>query len=79
VCDGQDVERFVRHLGSTGLPVSIGEIAGARPRADELLARMAHDKKARDGRLTFVLVRGIGKAFVANDVPLDLVRKVLSN
>ena len=40
---------------------------------------MAHDKKAKDGRLTFVLVRGIGKAFVSNDVPLDLVRKVLAS
>jgi len=79
VCNGQEAERFVRHVASTGLPVSIGEIPGARPQADELLAHMAHDKKARDGRLTFVLVRGIGKAFVTNDVPLDLVRKVLSN
>ena len=40
---------------------------------------MAHDKKAKDGRVTFVLVRGIGKAFVANDVPLDSVRKVMAN
>ena len=39
---------------------------------------MAHDKKAKDGRLTFVLVRGIGKAFVTTDVPPDSVRKVLA-
>ena len=78
VCDGQDADRFIRHLNSIGLPTSISAIAGARPQVDELLAHMAHDKKTKDGQLTFVLVRGIGKAFVANDVPRDLLRKVLA-
>ena len=78
LCSGQDAERFVRHLTAVGLPGSISSIRGARPATDELLAHMAHDKKAKDGRMTFVLLRGIGKAFVTSDVPLDSVRKVLS-
>ena len=28
--------------------------------ADALLSHMMHDKKAKDGKLTFVLVRGLG-------------------
>jgi 3-dehydroquinate synthase len=77
-CSGQDADRFIRHLDLIGLPSAIAAIPGAHPQVDELLAHMAHDKKTKDGRLTFVLVRGIGKAFVANDVPLDSVRKVLA-
>ena len=40
---------------------------------------MAHDKKAKDGKLTFVLLRGIGQAFVTSDVPVEAVREVLSS
>ena len=29
---------------------------------------MAQDKKVSRGRLTFILTRGIGQAFIANDV-----------
>ena len=32
---------------------------------------MGQDKKVRDGKLTFILVRGIGEAFVSRDVPAD--------
>jgi len=32
------------------------------------MAIMGQDKKVRDGRLTFILVRGIGAAFVSRDI-----------
>ena len=35
---------------------------------------MAHDKKVTDGKLTFILLRGLGQAFVTRDVPLDAVK-----
>jgi 3-dehydroquinate synthetase len=38
---------------------------------------MMHDKKAKDGKLTFVLVRGLGHAFTTGDVPIDAVRTLL--
>jgi len=78
LCPSQDTERFVRHLKAAGLPSSIADMPGARPDADMLLAHMAHDKKAKDGRIRFVLVRGIGEAFTASDVPMDAVREVVS-
>ncbi|HXC55802.1 MAG TPA: 3-dehydroquinate synthase [Rhizomicrobium sp.] len=74
---GQDAERFTRHLKAVGLPTAISDIAGPRPSPDVLLEHMAHDKKLADGRLTFILLRGIGAAFVTRDVPLDAVRAVL--
>ncbi len=71
-----DADRIERHLRAAGLPAAISDIAGPRPSVDALLAHMAHDKKARDGKLTFVLVHGIGHAFVTNDVPIDAVREM---
>ena len=37
---------------------------------EALVAHMAHDKKAKGGRVPFILVRGIGEAFV--DASVDL-------
>jgi 3-dehydroquinate synthase len=72
-----DVERLEKHLRSVSLPVSIDDVPGGRPDADALRAHMMHDKKAKGGKLTFVLVRGLGHAFTASDVPVDAVRSVL--
>jgi len=33
-----------------------------------LIAHMGHDKKMKDGAVTFVLARRIGEAFLARDV-----------
>jgi 3-dehydroquinate synthase len=78
LCSGQDSERFTRHLRAAGLPASIGDILGPRPAPDELIGHMGHDKKARDGRINFVLVRSIGHAFATGDVPTDALREVLA-
>ena len=40
---------------------------------------MLHDKKARDGRPTLVLVRGIGQAFTTRDVEAETVRALLDD
>ena len=76
-CPGQDAERFTRHLKAVGLPSAIADIPGPRPTPDELIAAMAHDKKVTDGRLTFILLKRLGQAFVTSDVPLDAVKEVL--
>ena len=77
LCPGQDAERFIRHLKAVGLPSAISDIPGARPGAGELIRHMAHDKKVTDGKLTFILVKGLGRAFVTSDVPLEAVKSVL--
>ncbi len=78
LCSGQDAERFKRHLKAVGLPADIADIPGRRPGVDALMEHMAHDKKVKDGKLTFVLVRGIGQAFVTSDVAMDAVKDVLA-
>jgi 3-dehydroquinate synthase len=73
-----DAERIERHLRAMGLPAAISDIAGPRLSAGALIRHMMHDKKAKDGKLTFVLVRGLGQAFVAGDVAMEDVKAVLA-
>ena len=40
---------------------------------------MGNDKKVKNGRLNFILVKGIGDAFVSADVPVELVREVVKD
>ena len=40
---------------------------------------MSRDKKVRDGRITFVLARGIGNCFLSRDVALEHVSALLNN
>jgi 3-dehydroquinate synthase len=64
----EQAARATRHLAGAGLPVSFGEVAGERPDADRLMDLMSQDKKVRRGKLTFILLRDIGDAYIAPDV-----------
>ena len=61
------------------MKADLGDIAGDLPDAAALVELMAQDKKVVNGRLQFILVRGIGQAFVTPDVPGDAVVGVLEN
>jgi 3-dehydroquinate synthase len=70
--------RVTRHLARAGLPVSLAQFPGGAPRADGLMELMAQDKKVKRGRLTFILLRDIGKAYIAPDVDAAQVRAFLA-
>jgi 3-dehydroquinate synthase len=74
----ETVARVEQHLGAVGLPTRIGQIPGPRPQAEEVLGHMRHDKKAQRGRMSFILARDIGQAFVSRDVPEEAVRAILA-
>lgn len=78
LCPDDDRDRVIRHLAAAGLPTSPAALAPRAWHADALLAHMARDKKVRDGKIRFVLARGIGRAFVADEVPTEAVRAVLT-
>jgi 3-dehydroquinate synthase len=78
-CPANDADRVARHLAGSGLPVSPRQIDGGAPSAEDLLALMHQDKKARSGRLTFILVNGIGRAFIAPDVDQDSLVSFLAS
>ncbi len=78
-CSTTAALRVEKHLRATGLPTRIADISGAaRPTVDELMQLMAQDKKVQRGKLTFILVRDIGQAFVARDVQSDQIRAFLA-
>jgi len=77
LCPAADADRVRRHLEAAGLPVGLAGVKRKGWSPEALIARMGQDKKVRAGTLTFVLVRGIGKAFVTRDVGVDDVRRVL--
>jgi 3-dehydroquinate synthase len=78
LCPPQEAARVRAHLAAMGLPVALAQVPGGLPGPDALLDLMAQDKKVIDGRLRFVLARGIGRAFVAGDVPPGEVRALLA-
>ncbi|TFF21913.1 3-dehydroquinate synthase [Jiella endophytica] len=77
LCSGQDAGRVAAHLRAAGLPTEISAIPGPAINRDTLMEAIAQDKKVSRGRLTFILTRGIGRAFVAPDVAGDEVATFL--
>ncbi|WP_099831754.1 MULTISPECIES: 3-dehydroquinate synthase [Methylosinus] len=79
MCSLQEAERVERHLTRVGLPTRIRDIPGWRADADSVLDAMFQDKKVEKGALTFVLLRGIGRSFVAKGVDVDAARSFLKD
>ncbi len=64
----QDTGRIAAHLQAAGLPTKLADIPGTLPNTDVLMQAIAQDKKVVRGALTFILTRGIGKAFIERNV-----------
>lgn len=79
LCPDGDSARVEKHLESLAMPT---RIAGIKPEiahdARGLIALMAHDKKAADGKIGFILVRGIGEAFQSSGIDMADVEDVLN-
>lgn len=78
LCSQEAPSRVRAHLRAMGMKVDLADIPGDLPGAEALVALMGQDKKVVDGRLRFILARGIGEAFVTDDVPPALVTALLA-
>ncbi|MCC7166177.1 MAG: 3-dehydroquinate synthase [Rhodospirillales bacterium] len=78
LCPADHRRRVEAHLQRIGLPSGLPALPGIVWNAQRLLAHMAHDKKVADGRMTFVLARAIGQAFLASDVPAERLQGFLA-
>jgi shikimate kinase/3-dehydroquinate synthase len=76
-CPAGTAVRVSQHLKAVGLPTSINDIPGGKADAGELVRLMGQDKKVRHGKLTFILARDIGQAFITRDVAADAVKSFL--
>lgn len=72
----EDTERLVAHLQRSGLPVSPKAIRSDW-NADALCRHFYADKKAEEGALTFITLRGIGHSVVSKQVNAALARDVI--
>ncbi|WP_108263101.1 3-dehydroquinate synthase [Mangrovicoccus ximenensis] len=59
LCPQEDPSRVRAHLREMGMKTDLADIPGALPGPDALIELMAQDKKVLDGKLRFILARGI--------------------
>ncbi|MEL6768977.1 MAG: 3-dehydroquinate synthase [Pseudomonadota bacterium] len=78
LCAQELPSRVAHHLATMGLPTRLADIPGDLPDAEALMDLMAQDKKVRQGRLTFILARAIGDAFVTRDADPAVIRDLLA-
>jgi 3-dehydroquinate synthase len=70
-------DRVEAHLKAVGLPTRMDQIPGELPPTEVLMDAIAQDKKVKGGQLTFILTRGLGQSFVADDVPASEVQRFI--
>jgi 3-dehydroquinate synthase len=78
LCAQEEPSRVRAHLAAMGMKRDLADIPGDLPDAAGLMRLMGQDKKVVEGRLRFILARGIGDAFVTGDVPGDMVVAMLA-
>lgn len=79
LCNGQDRGRVSAHFSAVKLPMNLAALDTAGWTTDKLMDHMSRDKKVEDGKLTFVLARGIGGAFITRDVADKDVRALVDD
>ncbi len=75
---GQDAERIAAHFRAMEMRADLTEL-GLDCDGRQLADHMLHDKKMDAGTLPFLLMRGIGQAYLAKDVALDDVAAFLND
>lgn len=68
-CPAGTAKQVAGHLARANLPTHKSQINAKFPKPQKLLELMRQDKKAVAGKLTFILAKKIGEAFIAKDVP----------
>lgn len=68
LCSPEDAERVKAHLQSLDMPVDLSALPCQDWTAELLMKHMMKDKKVKDGKVTFILVRGIGQSYLDRNV-----------
>jgi 3-dehydroquinate synthase len=79
LCQQAEADRVRSLVAGAGLPSSLKDLPDLGAGPEDLVSLMLQDKKARNGKLTLILARGIGKAFIANDVDEAAVRSYFAD
>jgi len=68
-----EVKRLQKLIEQAGLPTEMPDLG-----VEEIIQAMQHDKKVREGKARFVLLKSIGNAAVTDDVTPSLIKEVLT-
>ena len=79
LCPEAEADRVRRHFLEVGLPTTLSGISQPSWSVDALLDHIGRDKKVKAGKMVYVLVRGIGDAFITSNVDINDVRAVLAD
>jgi len=79
LCPAQDLQRVLKHFEAVGLPTNLDNLQTSDWTEAKLLAHMGKDKKVADGKITFVLTKGIGRSFLTNEVAETDLMKTLES
>lgn len=77
-CPDIDASRARAHLEEVGLHTTSLHLGNTPFPAEQMYDYMKQDKKVSDGKITFVVSRGIGKAFLSNEPAAEEVKAVLA-
>lgn len=78
LCDAGVETRIAAHLKAVGLPTSPLDVAESW-NVNRICSHFLNDKKVRDGKLTFVLLKALGDAEVVSDVDPEEARRVVES
>lgn len=79
-CDSDVVDRLEAVLARAGLATNASALGDQRTiRVDDAIAAMRLDKKSVSGRMTFILLRAIGAAFISTAIEESAVRAFLAS
>ena len=73
ILDGKDVARLRKVIEQAGLPTEMPDL-----KPEEIIQAMKHDKKVRENKVRFVLLKSIGDVFVSDEVSQSLVERILA-
>jgi len=76
LCPKSDAERTRKHFAGMGLPTNLSDIRKFDWNTESLLNHMLSDKKIKNGKVNFILTKGIGKSFLAPNIKMKDVQIV---
>lgn len=79
LCERGTAARVHQLFAQAGLPASVKDLPDLGAGPDDFVRMMLQDKKAKDGKLTLILARGIGDAFIEHNVDEAAVRTFLAD
>jgi len=79
LCEAGTAAQVRGWFAAAGLPAQLADLPDLGATPEEFLTHMAQDKRRAAGGIVFVLTRGIGKAFIADDVDTQTVERMLTD